>query len=97
MFKDYTSEQAQEGHQPPLVTVHPSADPTQRPHAIGAQAVEFFETLPDELTFDELLDAVQEKGHSAERIVEYLRAYERLDMASVEDRVIRKTGRMPYF
>lgn len=97
MFKDYTNEQSKEGHRPDLITVHGSADPAAWPHAIGAQAVELFESLPSEFLFDQLVDAGQELGHSAERVVEYLRAYERLDMASVEGDQVRKTGRVPYF
>ena len=97
MYKDYTNEQSKEGHQHPLITVHPTTDPTAWPHEISAQAVELFESLPSEFTFDNLVDAGDEKGHSPERVVEYLRAYERLDMASVEGDQVSKTGHEPYF
>ena len=68
----------------PLITVYPSADPTAWPYAISAQAAPVFESLPEEFLFDDLVDVGEAKGHSPERVVEYLRTYQELDMATVE-------------
>ena len=61
------------------------------------QAVELFEALPDVFTRENLRDAGDRLGHSPERTTEYLKAYQRLDMARAEGDRVRKTGQVPYF
>ena len=58
---------------------------------------ELFEALPNEFTFDELVDRGQGLGHSPDRVAEHLRTYQRFEMVDVAGEVIRKSGRKPYF
>ena len=46
-------------------------DNPSSPDEAAETAVELFESLPKEFTFDELVDAGQDLGHSAERVAEY--------------------------